>query len=135
MPESGRSRTATRGQRATFTDTSPVFELNVWNREANLALPGPTPGIRWAKTALKSRHSRRGGLTWPDEGTWRGSADVANLSDGTCFSTACSAFFIHKLCGAFWLLRAFRRHVVSLPALRARAAYPQPALRGHLSYW
>jgi hypothetical protein len=29
-----------KGQQATFTDVSRVFELSVWNRDANHALPG-----------------------------------------------------------------------------------------------
>jgi hypothetical protein len=40
QPDSCRSRPAARGQQATFTDGSRVFELNVRNREANQALPG-----------------------------------------------------------------------------------------------
>ena len=40
LPDSGHSRPAGRGQQATFADASPVLELNVWNRDANQALPG-----------------------------------------------------------------------------------------------
>jgi hypothetical protein len=38
------------GRQATFADVSEVFMLNVWNREANEALPGHNPpflGHRW----------------------------------------------------------------------------------------
>jgi hypothetical protein len=40
LPGSGLSRQATAGQRATFTDASPVFVLNVRNQEANPAAGG-----------------------------------------------------------------------------------------------
>jgi hypothetical protein len=33
------------GQQATFADASPVLELNVWNRDANQALPGQSRSL------------------------------------------------------------------------------------------
>jgi hypothetical protein len=36
---------------------SPVFELNVWNREANQALPGQFETLEWAKLRQESGHS------------------------------------------------------------------------------
>ena len=53
---SGRSRTATRGQQATFTDASPVFELNVWNREANQAPPDHFETFENKKCILETGH-------------------------------------------------------------------------------
>jgi hypothetical protein len=51
------SVTVAKGSTATFTDASPVFELNVWNREANQALPGQFETLEWAKLRQESGHS------------------------------------------------------------------------------
>jgi hypothetical protein len=53
IPKSGHSRPAPSGQQATLTEASRVFELNVWTREANQALPGQEPPSD--RTALFSR--------------------------------------------------------------------------------
>ena len=42
--------------RATFTDASPVFELNVWNREANQAPPGHFETFENKKCILETGH-------------------------------------------------------------------------------